>query len=358
MKKKVLETLIIGITAGVLLTGCGSSFPEMTQEEYDQTVQYAVNLLMKYSNNGVERLSSISALEMQKQIEKENREAAKAARDAEAANAMQEGQEETTEPAEETLENTEDIASAGGEGDAQSGDDVDALLDKFGDELDEGMRNSETGETSEGDDAETSLTDQESEETKAETTETDEKQDENTDEKPDEDSLEQQLDNLSQGETELAENPDDSTEPLTTEVDATVDGMRQELVKGLFLTYTGYSVAGSYADEDAVFSITANQGNKLLVLNFQLVNTSGMDVTVDMVKANPHFQVMLNGTNVGYTNVTMLQDDLSSFSGTIPAGERVNMVLIKQMKADKIKTVNSLGLIGDLNGETTNFNLE
>ena len=134
--------------------------------------------------------------------------------------------------------------------------------------------------------------------------------------------------------------------------------MRQELSKGIFLTYSGYSVAGSYPDNDDVFVINATSGKKLLILNFRLANTSGMDVSVDMEKANPHFQVLLNGTNVGYTNVTMLDNDLSSFKGTIPAGAKLSMVLIKQMDAAKLKNVDTLGLIGDMGAETIQFNLE
>ena len=64
-KKGFMKTMAVLCVASLLLTGCGSTFPEMTEEEYNQTVQYVVSLLMKYSNNGVERLSSISALEMQ-----------------------------------------------------------------------------------------------------------------------------------------------------------------------------------------------------------------------------------------------------------------------------------------------------
>ncbi len=369
MKKSILKALAIGISSGLFLTGCGSQFPEMTEEEYNQVVQYSVNLLLKYSNNGVERLSSLSALEMQKQIEKENREAAKAARDAEAAAKLangeiggeEEGSEETTDlamteetadtPTEQEEEVTEE-PSTDKEDDATKApedeekdtssdeqkpedasdtgksedDDIDKLLEKYEDELQEGIDNA-SAETSDetGDDAST--------------------EDSQPQEQPEE------------TEIPVSDNPSEE-EILKTETDTVVDGMRQEISKGIFLTYSGYSVNSSYADESEVFSITATSGNKLLVLNFKLINTSGMDVTVDMVKANPHFQIILNGKNVGYTNVTMLQNDLSSFAGTIPADAKVNMVLVKQMNADKVKTVDSLGLIGDLKGETITFNLE
>ncbi len=353
MVKRVLKALITCFAVGLLLTGCGSQIPEMTDEEYNQTVQYMVSLLMKYSNNGVEKLSSLSSLELQKQMEKEDREAKKAARDKALEESMAnmsnstEGTEDTDGAdnsnegtTEEENANTTDVAVADTTEDTtdqtdivdftedidnssdtiSSEDDINELIGKYEDELNEGIKNSGM-DTPEPDD--------------------------NSD--------------ITQNPTETtipAQIAGDEGEGLSTEADKVVDGMRQELSKGMFLTYSGYSVAGSYPDNDDIFVINATSGKKLLILNFRLANTSGMDVTVDMVKANPHFQIILNGKNVGYTNVTMLDNDLSSFAGKISAGEKKSMVLIKQMDTAKLKNVESLGLIGDLGGETIEFNLE
>lgn len=358
MKKRVLKVLLTGCIMGLFLTGCGNQFPEMTDEEYDQVVQYAVSVLMKYSNNGVEKLSSLSSLELEKQMRKEAREAEKAARDAKTAEKVanmsdnpeeqesddsndeikiDETQDETnlalnddeplddtsnTEPAPDETGNTD----ASQDGKSESSDDVDELLEKFGDDLDEGIKNAGID------------TDTKPEET----------------EKPEEISE----DNTDDTQSDLTVADNTESGELTTEADKAVEGMRQELSKGIFLTYSGYSVAGAYPDNDDIFVINATAGKKLLILNFRLANTSGMDVAVDMVKANPHFQVLLNGVNVGYTNVTMLDNDLSSYKGTIPAGAKLSMVLIKQMDAEKVKNVSSLGIIGDMGSETIQFNLE
>ncbi len=356
MNTRIIKALTMICVTGFFLTGCASTFPEMSQEEYDQVVQYSVSLLMKYSNNGVERLSSVSALDMQKQMEKEAREEAKAARDAELEEAIASGtveqagadtSEEETDLAMAETDDSDSDQSVTVDSGENDGEDIDQLLDEFGDTLDEGMKDADESSNS-GDSSDVDTEDSSAVET-------------TTDAETEDASIDDQLEELTENATtaDSAESSqDESGEELTTETDATVDGMRQELAKGLFLTYSGYSVAGSYADENDVFSITANQGNKLLVLNFQLINTSGLDVSVDMVKTNPHFQVLLNDKNVGYTNVTMLDNDLSSFAGTIPAGDKVNMVLIKQMKADKVKTIDTLGLIGTLGDETITFNLE
>ncbi|WP_408071252.1 hypothetical protein [Butyrivibrio sp. JL13D10] len=355
MVKRVVKALITCFVAGFFLTGCGSQFPEMSQDQHDQTVHYMVSLLMKYSNNGVEKLSSLSSLELERQMKKEAREKAKAERDAlnaeDVANLKEDLEQsdgdnsdtnndsKSEETPEEKLdENSEQTGNDNSEADTSSEqavnettvdapntdgssvdtqieDDIDELLDKYEDELNEGLKNTES-----------------------EIAESNPGQDSSVEETP--------------------TMPSADGETTAAEPDKIVDGMRQELSKGMFLTYSGYSVAGTYPDNDDIFVITATSGKKLLILNFRLANTSGMDVTVDMVKANPHFQIVLNGVNIGYTNVTMLENDLSSYSGTITSGEKKSMVLIKQMDASKLKNVESLALIGDMGGETIEFKLE
>ena len=57
LKKYFVPTLMIGMV--LALTGCGEQFPSLTEEEYDQTVEYAVGLLMKYSRNEQAKLTYV-----------------------------------------------------------------------------------------------------------------------------------------------------------------------------------------------------------------------------------------------------------------------------------------------------------
>ncbi len=60
----------------VSLAGCGEAYPDMTDDQYKQTVEYAAGLLMKYSNNGQERLMYVDAQQLEKERRKEAEEAA------------------------------------------------------------------------------------------------------------------------------------------------------------------------------------------------------------------------------------------------------------------------------------------
>ena len=62
-KSRYLQAaLIVGLT--LIMTGCGEKFPDLTEEQYKQTVEYAAGLLMKYSNNGQERLVVVDVKEV------------------------------------------------------------------------------------------------------------------------------------------------------------------------------------------------------------------------------------------------------------------------------------------------------
>lgn len=74
-KKYLAAFLSLCLTA--TLIGCGGSLPDMTEDEYNQTVEYAASLLMKWSNNGQERLVYVDAKELQKQRKKAEQAAGK-----------------------------------------------------------------------------------------------------------------------------------------------------------------------------------------------------------------------------------------------------------------------------------------
>jgi hypothetical protein len=71
MRKRNILGLALVTSVILALTGCGEQFPELTEEQYNQTVEFAAGVLMKHSNNGQERLTYVSAEEINKQREKE-----------------------------------------------------------------------------------------------------------------------------------------------------------------------------------------------------------------------------------------------------------------------------------------------
>ena len=67
MKKAWIKVLTVGIV-GACLTGCGSTIPEMTEQQQELVVEYAAGELLKYDRNHVARLVT---LEMDQEEEEE-----------------------------------------------------------------------------------------------------------------------------------------------------------------------------------------------------------------------------------------------------------------------------------------------
>lgn len=97
MKKAV--TFLCGITAAILMTGCSSVMPELTEEETEIISEYAVGVLLKYDRVSSGRLMSQSEYEAA-EIKKLERENAKSVEESEK-------EEETT--GEDTAVDTETI---------------------------------------------------------------------------------------------------------------------------------------------------------------------------------------------------------------------------------------------------------
>lgn len=106
-----------------------------------------------------------------------------------------------------------------------------------------------------------------------------------------------------------------------------------ELPETISLVYEGQEVCGKYPDTDekGYFFVVPDTGKKLLVLKFNLQNTSDQDVAADILGIRCKYKMTVNGS--GYqTLMTMLDNDLSTFSEQIPAGESREVVLLAQIE--------------------------
>lgn len=273
MKKTrfVQAVLIAGIV--FIMTGCGEKFPELTQEQYDQTVEYAAGLLMKYSNNGQERLVVVDVKEVLKERQKEAARAAELelAKERAAKNKQQEMQQQAEEKPQEDI------------------------VEPEGQEL--------TTESDTGSEAE------------AETSE----------------------------ETTVAENPNAIT--LSSEES-------QEITPNIFLSYQGYSVSSTYPESSKSYVVNADKGKKLLVLRFDLYNGSDSEQAVNMIPLGLSFKIILNGKDIGYSSVTFLPNDLSSYAGKIESRAHESVVVLTQISEKDSTRIESLGMNVTIKGET------
>ena len=103
MKRKING--MIGILIGVmLLSGCGTKFPELSEEQNQQVAEYAVGLLMKYDEKHESRL--LNEAQLEKELSRLKTLAERKAQLVEADQVRKQAKEEEQRQKEEALENT------------------------------------------------------------------------------------------------------------------------------------------------------------------------------------------------------------------------------------------------------------
>jgi hypothetical protein len=304
MRTKKYLGIMTAICIALSLAGCGEAFPEMTEDEYNQTVEFAVGLLMKYSNNGQAKLTYVDAKEVAKQRAKEEAKAEKEKQKAETTQTTTPTPTPTPAPEPEpepvqTEETTTDVS-----------------IEEVTPVDDAGSMQTSDSAT----DASTSVS--EPEEKTNTTTETPSK---------------------------VADDPDAVV--LSTEE-------TQEIIDDIFLSYEGYSVSSTYPESSKSYVINAEKGKKLLVLRFDLYNGSDSAKKVNILEKNIKFQVILNGKNLGYTPVTFLPNDLSSYVGTIDSRAHESLVVLTEIDKEASTSIQTLGMIVSINGAEQKVSLK
>ncbi|MBE5829499.1 MAG: hypothetical protein E7305_08580 [Butyrivibrio sp.] len=287
MRGKRFFSSALAICLSLSLVGCGEKFPDLTEEQYKQTVEYAAGLLMRYSNNGKERLIYVDAAEIEKQRQKKAREEAeKAAEAAEQTPVQQTPVQPLPQP-----EPEEDLVLTGE--DLQEGTNAESL---------------ENGETTQA--------------------------------------------------TEGVEEPDSSEAFSDPDAMILSSDQSQEITPGIFLSYQGYAVTNTYPESSKSYVVNADKSKKLLVLRFDLYNGTDSSQSVNMIPLNLLFQIILNGNNIGYSSVTFLPNDLSSYSGTIESRAHESVVVLTQISESEAKNIDTLGMIVTLRGQDQKVNLK
>lgn len=236
MKKELIRGLVIGVT-GLCLTGCGNAIPEMTTQQQELVVEYAVSELLKYDKNHETKLVVLDV-------------------DQEAAGAVS------------------NVASS-----------------------------------------------------------------ELTDEIPKEESE-------SSTKVEEGISKDDVTVIDQTE---NVNISMEEFLKlnNVEITYTGYETADAYPPEsqdEIYFYMSATEGNKLLVLKFDVKNVSAQDMELDMAGSQTRYKIVVNNEEKNALT-TLLLNDMAYYKGTLAAGESVELVVVGEIPQEQEAQITSLELI-------------
>lgn len=125
------------------------------------------------------------------------------------------------------------------------------------------------------------------------------------------------------------------------------------------VAYAGYEIAEAYPQdtENIYFTMDATDGRKLVIMKFDVSNKSQADKEYDILSKNVSFKVIVDGES-NHTLTTMLLNDLSSYQGTIPAGEKEQLVLVCEVPEEKVQNIASMALKMKSGSETVEIALE
>lgn len=127
-----------------------------------------------------------------------------------------------------------------------------------------------------------------------------------------------------------------------------------KLPEGVSVTFLDHALYNSYPEGDTYFAMTATEGKKLLVLNFSISNVSGQDQAIDLLHIAAEFRITVNGDYTRRALLTGLESDLSTFEGTVSAGESRIAVLVIEVDGSVAENITSISvnIKNDLNACT------
>lgn len=116
--------------------------------------------------------------------------------------------------------------------------------------------------------------------------------------------------------------------------------------EGVSVNYEGFAVLDSYPEvgDDDFFILEATENKKLLVLKFDVINSSANDQSMDFFGYNASYRITVNGENTRGILTTMLMDDLATFSGILPAQSTKQMVLVTEFDSEILQNVTQIRL--------------
>ncbi|MCR5790184.1 MAG: hypothetical protein K6G83_09895 [Lachnospiraceae bacterium] len=157
------------------------------------------------------------------------------------------------------------------------------------------------------------------------------------------------------GEAEFSE--EDVPEPSEMTGEETADGrteMNGSIAQALGIpefdvVYTGYETAYSYPEssvsDNMLFSLQADPGKELLILHFNLTNPTGTDLECDPLESSAKIRLLINDTERINQQMTILLNDLKSFSEVVPAGATEDTVLLFYLNEGEAQSIESMTLL-------------
>ncbi len=141
-------------------------------------------------------------------------------------------------------------------------------------------------------------------------------------------------------------NPQNPQDPTGTQVSDSKSMNEIFGISGLDIQPNGYEVTNAYPSNGSELgmSMQAIKGYKLLIYKFNVINTTGQDVALNMMKPAASYRGIINDSVKVNVQVTALLNAFNTYNGVIPAGSTQELVLISQINENDAKNISSVKL--------------
>lgn len=145
-------------------------------------------------------------------------------------------------------------------------------------------------------------------------------------------------------EDETASEASDIQISSNTGSDVGMESLMEALqVSGVELSVLGYSIEDKYPTEAYAFSVEAEKGHKLLVIEYDVWNSEDTETVMEIHSENAAVKAVINGTDSVSVLTTMLKSDLQNMNGTqFAPGEAKVGVLIFHISDEKAENITSV----------------
>lgn len=124
-------------------------------------------------------------------------------------------------------------------------------------------------------------------------------------------------------------------------------------IEGVSITYKDYQVMDQYPESDGdseSINLEAADGHKLLVVRFQIANTTEDAVDISLLDSSIEYRIVCNGSKAADPMLTILMDDLGTLETSVEPDEDQEAVLVFQISEDMKDTLDTIDLKVDYNG--------
>ena len=114
---------------------------------------------------------------------------------------------------------------------------------------------------------------------------------------------------------------------------------------GISLQYKDYTLCTSYSQSpgDAIV-LEASEGNELLVMRFQLNNTTNQEKEVDLFAKKARYRITVNGEYVCSAMRTLLMNDMTTYVSALQGQSSDEVVLVTEISNEITEQLSSIEL--------------